>query len=221
MNSQIHIIYNNVLEMLKERKYDNDFIDKFYMNKTFDEIQDMVIKHSVNIHVRHQDENIKIALVKFIFNKFNKGEFDKIYDEVKLLINEHPNMEYNIILITSEKIPHQTEKELILINNNNYVNDKYDKFMYYENFLYKRVLFNPTKHILVPKHIVLTKEEGLEILKTYNTKANKLPIMIITPTSKRNPDPIGMWLGMRKGDICKIIRKSTRSGETITYRYAV
>ena len=117
-------------------------------------------------------------------------------------------MEYNIILISNEKIPHQTEKQILLKNSNNRDNDK---FMYFEHFLYKRVMFNPTKHILVPKHIVLTKEESEELLKTYNTKPTKLPIMIVTPSAKRNSDPVGKWLGMRKGDICKVIRNSTRS----------
>ena len=57
MNSQIHIIYNNVLEMLKDRNYDHDFIDKYYGNKDIEEIKDMILTHNVNIHV-----NIKIII---------------------------------------------------------------------------------------------------------------------------------------------------------------
>ncbi len=69
-------------------------------------------------------------------------------------------------------------------------------------------------HIYVPKHEIIPKSEGEEILKKYNCKPTELPLIFVT-------DPAILGLGVKPGDIIKITRKSTTSGESLYYRYVV
>lgn len=70
------------------------------------------------------------------------------------------------------------------------------------------------EHELVPKHEVVSLEEGLEVLRKYGVKPEQLPWM-------RASDPVAKVLGAKPGDIIKIIRRTPWGGEIITYRYVV
>ena len=73
------------------------------------------------------------------------------------------------------------------------------------------MIFNITHHELVPKHIILTKEEENELLEKYNTTRGKLPKL-------SKSDPIAKYYGMKSDQICKILRKSPEVGEYVYYR---
>ena len=66
---------------------------------------------------------------------------------------------------------------------------------------------------MASKHIILTKSEEEELFEKYTTSASKLPKMT-------KDDPMAKYYGMKKGDICKIYRKSP-VGDTIYYRVVV
>jgi DNA-directed RNA polymerase subunit H len=82
-----------------------------------------------------------------------------------------------------------------------------------ENKIEKKV-FSIFEHELVPKHIVLSKEEAEEVLKKYHIKPYQLPYI------KKN-DPAVKEIGAMPGDIIKIIRKSPTAGEAVVYRYVI
>ena len=69
-------------------------------------------------------------------------------------------------------------------------------------------------HILVPKHILLTPEETINLLKKYNITPNQLPKI----SSK---DPAIKLLNAKKGDVIKILRKSETAGISEFYRIIV
>lgn len=71
-----------------------------------------------------------------------------------------------------------------------------------------------TDHIYQPKHEVLPKEQGEDVLRKYNTKPNQLPYILQSDRGIEDLDP-------RPGDIIKITRKSPTSGESVYYRYVV
>jgi DNA-directed RNA polymerase subunit H len=71
-----------------------------------------------------------------------------------------------------------------------------------------------TDHIYQPKHEILPKEQGEDVLKKYNTKPNQLPYILQSDRGIEDLDP-------RPGDIIKITRKSPTSGESVYYRYVV
>ncbi|MEM4919794.1 MAG: DNA-directed RNA polymerase subunit H [Candidatus Nezhaarchaeales archaeon] len=74
--------------------------------------------------------------------------------------------------------------------------------------------FTILDHELVPKHILLTKEERKQLLEQLKIKPEQLPWI-------RASDPVAKLIGAKPGDIVKIIRKSPTAGETIAYRFVV
>jgi DNA-directed RNA polymerase I, II, and III subunit RPABC1 len=95
--------------------------------------------------------------------------------------------------------------------------NKYDK-LFQKNggmlqyFQVKQLMFNPTKHEYVPEHIKLKEEEIAEFMKKYMIRS-KLDMSRIYPI-----DPIAKWLGLKHGDIVKIIRYNENSGVSFYYR---
>ncbi len=65
-------------------------------------------------------------------------------------------------------------------------------------------------HELVPKHILLTKKESLELLDTYQINLIDLPQI-------SEKDPVAIAIGAKEGDIVKIIRDSTTTVKTVNY----
>ena len=74
--------------------------------------------------------------------------------------------------------------------------------------------FSVLDHVLVPKHIKLTEEEAYQVLKELGLRPEQLPIL-------RADDPVPKELGLKPGDIVKIIRKSENAEEVVSYRYVV
>jgi DNA-directed RNA polymerase subunit H len=69
-------------------------------------------------------------------------------------------------------------------------------------------------HVLVPKHEIMAKKDAEEVLKTYNCRTTDLPLIFVN-------DPAIVGLGVKPGDMIKIIRKSATAGESFYYRYVV
>jgi len=74
--------------------------------------------------------------------------------------------------------------------------------------------FTILDHELVPKHILLTKEEKRQLLEQLKVRPEQLPWI-------RASDPVAKLIGAKPGDIVKIIRKSPTAGETVAYRFVV
>ncbi|MDI9620031.1 MAG: DNA-directed RNA polymerase subunit H [Candidatus Nezhaarchaeota archaeon] len=74
--------------------------------------------------------------------------------------------------------------------------------------------FTILDHELVPKHVLLTKEEKRELLERLAIRPDQLPWI-------RASDPVAKLIGAKPGDIVKIIRKSPTAGESIAYRFVV
>lgn len=80
-----------------------------------------------------------------------------------------------------------------------------------ETFHEASLVVNITHHELVPKHIRLSEEEKKELLKRYRLKESQLPRI-------QRADPVALYLGLKRGEIVKIIRKSETSGRYASYR---
>jgi DNA-directed RNA polymerase subunit H (RpoH/RPB5) len=80
----------------------------------------------------------------------------------------------------------------------------------------RELQFNITRHMLVPKHELVTDEHAIQnLVKSHNLKSrSQFPVIL-------KSDPIARYLNARTGNVIKITRWSPTSGETVVYRCCV
>ncbi|KAJ4328531.1 DNA-directed RNA polymerases II 24 kDa polypeptide (RNA polymerase II subunit 5) [Fusarium piperis] len=83
-----------------------------------------------------------------------------------------------------------------------------------ECFLEDDLLVNITHHELVPKHVLLSRDEKTALLKRYRLKETQLPRIL-------QRDPVARYLGLKRGHVVKIIRNSETAGRYASYRLCV
>ena len=190
----LYKVRETILEMINDRGYlvpesENITFEEFvlkYNNKNIDIfINDEVKNKKIYVHFHNDIKN------------FSKSDLKNVMQKV---ISEFSDQDINLILLLREKENSAVSKELMK-----------EAYKNVEVFLKKNMLFNITHHVLVPKHILLTKEEEKDLLEKYNTNKGKLPKI-------SKVDPIAKYYGMKSDQVCKIIRKSPEVGEYIYYR---
>jgi DNA-directed RNA polymerase subunit H (RpoH/RPB5) len=78
-----------------------------------------------------------------------------------------------------------------------------------------RLQFNILQHQYVPEHTVLSEVEKEAVEKKYNiTNFKQMP-------SISRYDPVSLAIGLRPGQLCKIIRPSKTSVNSTYYRYCI
>ena len=71
-----------------------------------------------------------------------------------------------------------------------------------------------TKHVLVPKHTLVSESEKKQITDSLNLSGKELPKILKT-------DPVIAELKTKDGDVIKITRQSVTAGEIVFYRRVI
>jgi DNA-directed RNA polymerase subunit H (RpoH/RPB5) len=195
---QLDDIKTNIIKMLVARGFINEqnqakYIKKFIEDETNDDIHVIQLDNDSNYNTVIPNKRIYVTFFNYKIMSAAKnspvGEFIfNFYDE------------YKIILANS--ITEKSEQTL----------DSYKSP--YEIFEINRFKENIIENKFVPQHIVLTKEEGKNVMVTYNALHRHMPFIM-------DGDPIARYYACRAGDVCKIIRPSNQTAETISYRLCV
>lgn len=204
---EIEIIYNNVREMLLDRGDNVDELDEHYSGID-DKDEFYSDKNVIEFHT--SSTTIIFALTK----KLRRSIIEELKEFAKTDISNFAkkyNDKSNIILIfNNDTISTPVVQQL-------HVFDK----MFQKNggmiqyFHIKNLMFNPTKHQLVPKHIKLTPEETIEVMDKYLIKGKaQMPFIL-------HSDVISKWIGLKQGDVVKIERYNENSGLYNYYRVCV
>ncbi|KAL2016263.1 hypothetical protein VTK56DRAFT_4007 [Thermocarpiscus australiensis] len=108
------------------------------------------------------------------------------------------------ILVTAVALSSQARKIMTVTS----------QFTMIECFLEEDLLVNITHHELVPKHVLLSREEKAALLRRYRLKETQLPRIL-------SKDPVARYLGLKRGQVVKIIRTSETAGRYASYRLCV
>lgn len=189
-----------VKEMLNDRNIDITNLESYSENEIEVLISASNGSGTKNGNIFQIKVNDDMKIIYHMKNKFIKNDLKKFLSTI-----EKDEDYKHIIFIFKEKI-----------NNNNEKNIKdLLEGVTYELFPIKNLLFNITKHSYVPKHELLSVDEANNIMKIYSIK-NKSQFPIILKS-----DPVARYYDFKPGQLIKVYRSSTATGESITYRYCV
>lgn len=201
--TKIYKSRKNILEQLKKRGYDVSNYDNFSIHELHIMIQNKQLDMMIS-----NDKSHKIFVKYYLAKKLTPNNIYSIISdmfEMDEKLNKHTD---EIIFIIKEE-PNDTLKNL--------VEHIYNTDRIFVNVLnIKRLQFNILNHSLVPEHIILDNIEVQELKEKYNIINEQTQL----PTISRF-DPVAMAIGMRPGNICKIVRPSRTAIQSLYYRFCV
>jgi len=216
MSEQLYLARKTIIEMLEDRGFKNKFI-KNYAYSYFNEMYKHFTNYSGVFDLEAVNEDGNKTIVKFIKTINSKSTDDigiiepsqsttakkeilEINDFLKdtFLLDKKDTV---VFIICYGKELHETHKNL---------EKKYESIQLFHT---NRLLVNITKHVLVPKHELLTESEKKDIKTRLNLSSlDKLPKILET-------DQVARYYNMNHGDVCRIYRPSKNAGIHICYRF--
>lgn len=204
------------IEMVSDRGY--DISNDQYMNIEINNKTPTQLRELFNFNYRLKSDPKKVLYVHYIYKvtKENKKQKGKMKDTItKPYIEPYVNYLntydiYETILIVPVNLGKKAADYLtqFLISSK----------IKHQIFLEEELSYNPTKHIDVPKHILMNKQEADTLLQNLKINLSMMPIIKLN-------DPIIKYYGWSKGNIVKIYRHdtviSTLSEKSINYRIII
>ena len=201
--SKIYKTRSVLLSQLERRGFDVSDYTGFSISEiqimTKRDARDMLVENSENHKVY-----IKYHLTKQPLRSHALEDIVEDLFEVEDVLNKKTDQ----VIVLTRTDPNDTLKAA--------VTQLYDRSGYHV-IIYpiKRLMFDILEHDLVPSFTVLTNDEKDKLFEEYNILDNsQLPEM-------SRFDPVSLAIGIRPGQVTKIIRKSKTAMKSETYRICV
>lgn len=174
-----------------------------YENFSINEVNEMYQNKQLDILLENDITNQKVYIKYYLGKTLGQNNLYEFIDDLYNLDNILKKDDKLIIIMKDD--PNSTMIETLI---NIWEKDK----IFVIIFNIKHLQFNILDHTLVPNHIVLNNEQT----KMFKTKYNITQDHEIPQISRF--DPVAKVIGIIPGQICKIIRPSNNSIESIYYR---
>lgn len=199
LNAMIFKARRTLCNHLEERGYDVSLYNKFNLN----DISVLQDKDELNMEVKNDDGHT----IRVIFSLNKTLRVKNISELIEEEYTIHLKENDDLIFIVKDDM-NQTMKDYI---KNLYYSEKRFVTLFYLPVLQ----FNILEHSFVPKHIVLSDEQKNNVYKQYNIQDDEM-----LPEISRF-DPVAMVIGLRPGQLCRIIRTSKTAIQSDYYRICV
>jgi DNA-directed RNA polymerase I, II, and III subunit RPABC1 len=207
--SSVYKARMTILELMDKQGYNVDDYNNFSIN----EVNSMKQNNQLDILLEKKTEdssNIKrkrkIYIRFYLTKMIRPANIQEMIDDL-FNLEEVLTKDDTLFIITKD------EMNETIINELKHIWEKDGIFIVIENI--KRLQFNILKHVLVPQHIIMDDKEVEEVMKKYNIK-HKIELPDISRF-----DPVARVIGLRPGDVCRIIRASKTAITTEYYRVCI
>lgn len=196
---------NTLLELLAYQGFETSE----YENYSISEVHSMFINRQLDILLEKKEKQKQKNKVFVKYHLAKTLRPNHIYEYIEDVINidELISKDDTFIILTREK----ANDTIVKLLQHVWAQDNVHIII----FDIKALLFNPLKHVLVPKHRILSDIEVSEIEKKYNIRKKDE----FNEISRF--DPIAKAIGMKPDEICEIIRPSKTSINSYNYRLCV
>ncbi|EEF49580.1 DNA-directed RNA polymerase II, putative [Ricinus communis] len=195
-SQRYYLSRKTVMEMLRDRGYDvadSELTGSFteFLSEFGDNPDILKLRISASLH-SHPDKKMVVVFM---------GTEEIKLANIRGLLCQIKNKESlnGLILILQSKMNHYARKELGQFPSK------------VEIFHISDLLVNITKHVLKPRHEVLTAEQKQQLLNKFSSEDKQLPRMLVT-------DAISRYYGFEKGQVVKITYSGGLVDSLVTYR---
>jgi DNA-directed RNA polymerase subunit H (RpoH/RPB5) len=207
--SSVYKARKTILDLMDKQGYNVDDYSNFSINEVnsmkqnnqLDILLEKKQNHSGDIK-RKQKIYIRFYLTKMIRPANIQEMIDDLFNLEEVLTKDD-----TLFIISKDEMNETIISEL------KHIWEKDGIFIVIENI--KRLQFNILQHVLVPEHVIIDDKEVENVMKKYNIK-NKMEFPDISRF-----DPVARVIGLRPGDVCKILRPSKTAIKTEYYRVCI
>ncbi len=190
----LYKVRQTVLEMISDRGY---AIPGDMLQVSFEQFSVQYDAKSIDLYIQDETKEKPYYVYFHTDASFGKNDMKNV---VQKITNQYQNENMGIIVLLKDKESTSIQKEK-------------SKAIYknVEFFEQKKMTFNITKHVFVPKHVIMTPEEEAQVVEKYETPKSKFPKISVS-------DPVAKYYGMKPDQMCRIIRNDPEVGLSISYR---
>ena len=207
--SSVYKARKTILELMDKQGYNIEDYSNFSIN----EVNSMKQNNQLDILLEKKTDDSgyikrkrKIYIRFYLAKTIRPANIQEMIDDL-FNLEEILTKDDTLFIITKD------EMNETIINELKHIWEKDRIFIVIENI--KRLQYNILDHSLVPDHTIINDKEVEEIMKKYNIK-NKIEFPDISRF-----DPVARVIGLRPGDVCKIIRPSKTAITTDYYRVCI